>query len=85
MVLHLFSTFQFSVLVNGSSANIFGSLRRLRQGDPLYPMLFLIMVEVFSRMLKREEGAGLISGLRLMVARCWSFTSFVCILYYLVF
>ena len=28
------------------------------------PMLFLIMMEVFSRMLKRGEGAGLISGFK---------------------
>lgn len=34
------------------------------QGDPLSPMLFLIMIEVFSRMLKRGEGAGLIRGFK---------------------
>ena len=57
------STVQFSVLVNGS-LDFFGSSRGLRQGDPLSPMLFLVMIEVFSRMLKRMEGAGLLCGFR---------------------
>ena len=52
--------FQFFVLVNESPANFFGSLRGLRQGDPLSSMLFLFMMEVFSKMLKRVEGASLI-------------------------
>ena len=59
------STIQFSVLINGSLADFFGSSRGLRQGDPLSPMLFLIMMEVFSRMLRRVEGAGLIRGFNL--------------------
>ena len=52
--------FQFFVLANESLADFFGSLRGLRQGDPLSPMLFLFMMEAFSRMLRRVEGVGLI-------------------------
>ena len=58
------STVQFSVLFNGSPANFFGSSRGLRQGKPLSPLLFLVMIEVFSRMVKRMEGAGLLSGFK---------------------
>ena len=58
------STVQFSVLVNGSLADFFGSSRGLRQGDPLSLLLFLVMMEVFSRMVKRMEGVGLISGFK---------------------
>ena len=58
------STVQFSVLFNGSPADFFGSSRGLRQGDPLSLMLFLVMMEVFSKMMKRAEGAGLLRGFR---------------------
>ena len=54
------SIVQFSVLINGSPADFFGSSR-----DPLSPMLFLILMEVFSRMLRRVEGAGLIRGFKI--------------------
>ena len=53
-------TVQFSVLVNGSPADFFGISRGLCQGDPLSPMLFLVMMEVFSRMVGRMEGVGLL-------------------------
>ena len=58
------STVQFSVLINGSLVDFFGSSRGLRQEDLLSPMLFLIMMEVFSRMLRRVEGACLICGFK---------------------
>ena len=58
------SIVQFSVLFNGSPADFFGSSRGLRQGDSLYPMLFLVTMEVFSKMMKRAKGAGLIRGFR---------------------
>ena len=58
------STVQFSVLFNGSPVDFFGSSRGLRQGDPLSPMLFLVMMEVFSKMMKRTEEADLLRGFR---------------------
>ena len=36
----------------------------MRQGDLLSPMLFLVMMEVFSKMIKRAKGAGLFRGFR---------------------
>ena len=39
-------------------------LRGLRQGDLLSLMWFLVMMEVFSKMMKRAEGAGLLRGFR---------------------
>ena len=58
------STVQFSILFNGSLADFFGSSRGLRQGDPLSPMLFLVMMEVFIKMMKRVEGTGLLRGFK---------------------
>ena len=56
---------RFSVLVNGSPEGFFGSSRELRQGDPLSLLLFLLIMEVLSRLLKKSEECNLIRGFQL--------------------
>ena len=56
------STIHFSVLVNGSLEGFFGSSCGLRQGDPLSSLLFLLIIEVLSRLLKKTEECNLIWG-----------------------
>ncbi|KAF5465994.1 hypothetical protein F2P56_015953, partial [Juglans regia] len=59
---HCISTIRFSVLVNGQPCGYFPSSRGLRQGDPLSPFLFDIVMEALSRMVEAVVGAGFISG-----------------------
>jgi hypothetical protein len=56
------STARFSVLINGAPFSYFGSSRGVRQGDPLSPFLFILVMEAFSRMIDAITSRGLISG-----------------------
>ena len=56
------STARFLVLINESLVGFFGSSRGFHQGDPLSPLLFLLVIEVLSRLLKRTEDGGFLSG-----------------------
>ena len=49
------TTVWFSVLVNGSTTGFFSSSHGLHQGDPLSPLLFLLVIEVLSSLLKRRK------------------------------
>ncbi len=55
-------TYYNLVLINSSPEGFFGSTRGLRQGDPLSPLLFLLVIEILSKMLMKVEDSGLIRG-----------------------
>jgi hypothetical protein len=48
--------------VNGSPTGFFSSSRGLRQGDPLSPLPFIVIMDVLNRMLKRTVEGGFTSG-----------------------
>jgi hypothetical protein len=52
--------------VNGRPTNYFQSSRGLRQGCPLSPFLYILMVDSLSRKLTVEKKDGTIRGIRLM-------------------
>jgi hypothetical protein len=52
---------QFSILINELLSGFFSNLRRLRQGDPLCPLLFVVIIEAFSMMMSATMYSGLLS------------------------
>ncbi|KAJ0899055.1 putative RNA-directed DNA polymerase [Helianthus annuus] len=57
-------TARASVLVNGSPTREFECTRGLRQGDPLSPFLFVIVMEALTGIMKKATSAGLFNGIK---------------------
>ena len=62
-VMSSLSSVSFALLVNGTASPFFKSGRGLRQGCPLAPLLFLIVVEGLSRALLYVKECGIYHGL----------------------
>lgn len=52
------------MLINGTPHGDIKPTRGLRQGDPIFPYLFLVCTEMLVRMLQKAEDAGQITGLK---------------------
>jgi hypothetical protein len=62
LVRECISSPSFSMLINGSPKGHFSASRGFRQGDPLSPFLFIIGIEVLSRLLTSAENSGFFKG-----------------------
>ena len=57
----LVSTASTRVLLNGDPGNLICNARGLRQGDPLSPMLFILVMEMLQRLFQRAASLGILS------------------------
>ena len=64
-VMALVTSPNFSILVNGSPLETFIPSRGLRQGDPLSPFLFILMMEGLCRAIKHAKLVGGVKGIQL--------------------
>jgi hypothetical protein len=59
-----FSSVKYSIHFNSNTTEFFIPTRGIRQGDPLSPYLFLIVVHGISSMLNHAEEAGQFNGVQ---------------------
>ena len=52
------------VIIDDSSSDFFKPTKGLRQGDPLSPIIFLIMVDILGRSISNYVYDGLITSLK---------------------
>jgi len=64
MVMRLITTVSFSVLFNGERLNSFLPTRGIRQGDPIFPYLFLLAAEGLSCLLNSRLQSSTLKGIK---------------------
>ncbi|XP_019447318.1 PREDICTED: uncharacterized protein LOC109350542 [Lupinus angustifolius] len=59
------SSTSMSVLINGSPTTQFSISRGIRQGDPMAPFMFLMVVEGFAGLVRRARSIGVFDGFKI--------------------
>jgi len=65
-IMDCISSISFAILVNGSTTSSFNIDRGIRQGCPLSPLLFLLVMEGLGRLIASAKRSGGFSGLKIM-------------------
>ena len=55
----------FAVLINGTPSNFFAGPRGIKQGCPLSPLLFMLVIEGISLLIADARDHGLIKGINI--------------------
>ncbi|KAL6219013.1 hypothetical protein ACLB2K_012220 [Fragaria x ananassa] len=76
LVMSCVTTVSMAMLVNGSPGKTFKPTRRLRQGDPLSPFLFLFVNNVLSCMIRKACSENLLNAIR----ASWNISSILLLL-----
>ena len=63
LISHLLATASTKIIVNGEPGNSIRHQRGLRQGDPLSPMLFILVMDVLNSLFIKAESLGLLQPL----------------------
>jgi len=71
------SSVSFSILINGSPSKFFKATRGLQQGCPLFPLLFLLVVECSRRMILKAKSEGNFTGFKVYVGNMVTHLLFV--------
>ncbi|XP_026441693.1 uncharacterized protein LOC113340851 [Papaver somniferum] len=58
------SSTRFAMDINGSASPLFRSSKGIKQGDPMYHFLFMMVVEVLSILIKKAAALKLLSGFK---------------------
>jgi hypothetical protein len=72
---------RFSILVNGTPSRFFSSSHGLRQGNPLLPLLFVVVMEALRRMMAASVDRRLLPGFTVELSKIMK--SCQCLNYYL--
>ncbi|KAJ0941283.1 putative RNA-directed DNA polymerase [Helianthus annuus] len=64
-IMGILSSARASVIVNGSPTFEFKCGKGMRQGDPISPFLFVVVMEALSCLIRRAEEEGLFNGIKL--------------------
>lgn len=65
LILQCISPTKISILLNGSPCEAYQASRGVRQGDPLSPYLFIIVMEAFSGQLHHAEQMKQFQGIQI--------------------